>query len=191
MLFLHGKLQSDQFTILHMSWQQSCHDMCKIVTWLDNWGQWFLQDFNCEFINHWWNQNLFCLAMLSVSNLYLQTTCIGAAGCWHLTDDPARQGCVSLPSTSWGSLLTFLLLTEHPCSTTPRWWLWKCHWRWLWGRGEKEIQCLCGWEMYRHLSFYMILEMWFFLFIRYWPTSLMLSDITRPQWVKLFWDFYI
>ena len=26
---------SKELTILHMSWQLSCHDMCKIVTWCD------------------------------------------------------------------------------------------------------------------------------------------------------------
>ena len=26
----------DQIITLHMSWQQSCHDICKILTWLDN-----------------------------------------------------------------------------------------------------------------------------------------------------------
>ena len=30
------KYWSDQVTILHMSWQLSCHDMCKFVTWLSH-----------------------------------------------------------------------------------------------------------------------------------------------------------
>ena len=43
-LFLLKKW-SDQVPILHMPWQLSCHDMCKIVTWFDqnneNWSNTF------------------------------------------------------------------------------------------------------------------------------------------------------
>ena len=35
MLYLFENWSSDQVIILHMSWQLSCHDMCKIMTWLD------------------------------------------------------------------------------------------------------------------------------------------------------------
>ena len=35
LLFLHN-WWSDQVMILHMPWQLSCHDMCKIMTWLDH-----------------------------------------------------------------------------------------------------------------------------------------------------------
>ena len=38
MLLLHGKYTSHQVTILHISQQLSCCDMCKIVTWLDHWN---------------------------------------------------------------------------------------------------------------------------------------------------------
>ena len=34
LLILHDKWSSDQVPILHMSWQLSCHDMCKFVIWL-------------------------------------------------------------------------------------------------------------------------------------------------------------
>ena len=42
-LILEEEEWPDQFTILHMSWQLSCRDMCKYVTWLDlknkNWDK--------------------------------------------------------------------------------------------------------------------------------------------------------
>ena len=34
-LFWPAKGWSDHVTIMHMAWQLSCHDMCKIVTWLE------------------------------------------------------------------------------------------------------------------------------------------------------------
>ena len=33
------KYLTNHVTILHMSWQLSCHDMCKTVTWLDHYKQ--------------------------------------------------------------------------------------------------------------------------------------------------------
>ena len=33
---LHAKKWSNQIMIVHMSWQQSCHDLWQFVTWLDN-----------------------------------------------------------------------------------------------------------------------------------------------------------
>ena len=35
MLTLHRKWFSNQVTILHMSWQLSCHDMCRFLTWFN------------------------------------------------------------------------------------------------------------------------------------------------------------
>ena len=35
-LLWHEKWWPDQVIILHISWQLSCHDMCKIVTWMVN-----------------------------------------------------------------------------------------------------------------------------------------------------------
>ena len=51
---------SDQVTMLHISWQFSCHGMCKIVAWLENnkIRAEFSQDFNYTLINSLWNDSL-------------------------------------------------------------------------------------------------------------------------------------